>query len=77
MPGEQTPSVSTNYNFGRGGFHGNTHSLDPADAMAQVTVIETLIRDVLAEWPSVVYSDQIKQLVREAERKQCKQNPSA
>ena len=36
-----------------------------ADAMAKAEVIDKLVRLVLAEWPRLVYTDQLKTLVRE------------
>ncbi|MGA7240176.1 MAG: hypothetical protein WBY44_31120 [Bryobacteraceae bacterium] len=70
MPVEPPASITLSMNVGRTSLRIGTYRVDAGDdAMAKAEVIDKLVRRVLAEWPSLVYSDQIQALVREKCRK--------
>jgi hypothetical protein len=57
-------TISISLHFEHLSLQVNTYHLDGGDAMAKADVIDSLVQRVLSEWPTLVYSDQIKKLVR-------------
>ena len=62
-------SVSITLNMGCVTLPVGTYPLGVTDAIAKAQVLEKLIRElvrqVLADWPKVIYSEQIQNLVRQ------------
>ncbi len=65
IPSEESPErVSLNLHFRRHCDSGGVYDLG-VDGWAKAAVIDKIIRLTLAEWPDVVYHDQIHKLVRD------------
>ena len=66
-PVSHSPTVSISLNLGRSSYRVGTYAVSGGDAMAQADVIDKIVREILARWPNVVYSDQIENFVTKGE----------
>jgi hypothetical protein len=64
--------INSTYSQGRDTRPYKQYKLSGPDAWAQAEVIDHIIEEVLAAWPYVAYSDQIREVVKSAVREVCK-----
>jgi hypothetical protein len=65
--------INSTYSHGRDTRSHKQYRLSGPDAWAKLEVIDHIIEEVLAAWPYVVYSDQIRQVVQSAVKEIWKQ----
>jgi hypothetical protein len=63
--------INSTFSQGRDTRPHKQYKLSGPDAWAKLEVIDHIIDEVLAAWPYVVYSDQIRQVVQSAVREIC------